>query len=92
MFECPVCWQRRRKVETLSCSHNICHFCWKKWVAKELEMNGKPWPTCPICRTPQVDPAPERFSALRCVVFVLVLYWLYCLSDSDIDARTPQTV
>ena len=35
MFECPICYRKRRKIVTLSCDHCICHFCWKKWSKKK---------------------------------------------------------
>lgn len=53
MFECPICYRKRRKIVTLQCEHRLCYFCWTRWSKKELKFYGKRWPTCPCCRAEQ---------------------------------------
>jgi len=76
MFECPICYQNRRKVITLQCNHTICQSCWKKWSKKELDYFDKRWPTCPCCRDPQ-KPWYLREENQQLIVFVcmFVLFW-----------------
>lgn len=47
MEECPVCYEER-EMESLRCGHKLCDSCRDKWF--------KTSPTCPICRTPVIDP------------------------------------
>lgn len=77
MFECPICYQRRRKVVNLQCNHAICHFCWEKWSNREVQFYGKAWPTCPTCREPQ-KPWYLKEDNQRLIVFVsfVILVWL----------------
>ena len=86
MFECPICYQRRRKLVTLQCHHTLCHFCWQKWSKKELTHLGKPWPTCPCCRAQQkpwylVEEYQWRVVQAAFVV-LFVHYYLITVHDS----------
>lgn len=66
MFECPVCWRRRRKITTLNCNHEICTFCWDKWKQRS--------PTCPLCRKDQTCPQKSQKPILLAILFLTILY------------------
>ena len=46
-MECPVCYEEQEMGE-LRCGHKLCDGCRHKWFQTS--------PTCPVCRTPVVDP------------------------------------
>ena len=75
MFECPICYQCRRKIVTLQCDHRICYFCWEKWAQREINFYQKEWPTCPCCRFEQ-KPWYLRENIQRIIVFA-ALFILY---------------
>lgn len=76
MIECPICYQRRRKLVTLQCNHTICHFCWQKWSNKELTHLGKPWPTCPCCRAEQKPWYLDKDHQWRIVIVAFTILYL----------------
>ena len=76
VFECPICYQKRRKIVTLQCQHQVCFFCWTKWSKKEKQFYNKEWPTCPCCREPQIPWHVQHRSQLY-FLFLLFLAWVY---------------
>ncbi len=77
MFECPICYLQRRKIITLQCDHDVCFFCWQKWSAKEISFYKKEWPTCPICRTPQIPLYRQQKTQYYLFLAFLILVYFY---------------
>lgn len=76
MFECDICYQRRRNKKVLECDHVLCKQCWTKWSSKTQFYFEQQWPVCPICRHPQGVPEKNHGDYRVAVALFLLVWWL----------------
>jgi len=85
MFECPICFQNRRKITTLQCKHRICTFCWEQWKLKGRKHTQlsvccyKTSLSCPFCRAiePMAHRQCTRDEQLICVMIFVFIFALH---------------
>lgn len=75
-FECPICYQQRRKKITLQCDHEFCQKCWKQWSTREQFFSEEHYPVCPTCRHPQVcSHARSKTGDWKMVTAAILFFW-----------------